>query len=250
MKTRCLWLCVVLCVFVQGAASIRAIAGTTGGLVGRVFDAKAGSPVAGARVTAASPSQTATALTDAAGQYRFLSLSPDTYTVSVEASGFDPFSAAGITVTADQTQSVPAGINRTLRTIGKVAARRPADLVAPGTTSDVYSVSGATAGATQALGGPGSLTNSYGQIASVPGVNVQQGQQGWFQQISIRGGDIDQVGYELDGIPVNRVYDNAPQTMLSTLGQQELQIYTGGTPATSEGQGLSGYVNQVIRTGT
>ncbi len=84
----------------------------------------------------------------------------------------------------------------------------------------------------------------------MPGAVVQQGQQGWYQTLSIRGGDIDQVGYELDGIPVNRVYDNAPQTMLSSLGQQELQVYTGGTPATSDGQGLSGYVNQVIKTGT
>jgi len=249
MTRRCLWLCVVLCI-VQGAAPVRALAGTTGTLVGRVFDAKIGSPVAGARVTVASPSQTAATVTDAAGQYRFLSLAPDTYVLSVEKSGFDPYSLSGVTVTADQSQSVPAGINSSLRTIGKVTARSAGDLIRPGTTSDVYSVSGAAAGATQALGGPGSLTNSYGQIASVPGVVVQQGQQGWYQQLSIRGGDIDQVGYELDGIPVNRVYDNAPQTMLSTLGQQELQIYTGGTPATSDGQGLSGYVNQVIRTGT
>jgi hypothetical protein len=94
------------------------------------------------------------------------------------------------------------------------------------------------------------LNNAYSAIISVPGVNVQQGQMGWYQSLSIRGGDIDQVGYELDGIPVNRVYDNAPQTMLSNLGQQELQVYTGGTPATADASGIAGYVNQVIRTGT
>ncbi|MBV8245439.1 MAG: TonB-dependent receptor [Candidatus Eremiobacteraeota bacterium] len=38
--------------------------------------------------------------------------------------------------------------------------------------------------------------------------------------------------------------------MLSSLGQQELQVYTGGTPASADAQGISGYVNQVIRTGT
>ena len=85
-----------------------------------------------------------------------------------------------------------------------------------GTTSDVYSVSGATADAAAGLGGPGGLSNAYGAIQAVPGAVVQQGQQGWYQTLSIRGGDIDQVGYELDGIPVNRVYDNAPQTMLSS----------------------------------
>jgi len=94
------------------------------------------------------------------------------------------------------------------------------------------------------------LNSAYSAIASVPGTNVQQGQQGWYQTLNIRGGDIDQVGFELDGVPANRVYDNAPQTMLSNIGQQELQVYTGGTPATADATGIAGYVNQVIRTGT
>ena len=79
---------------------------------------------------------------------------------------------------------------------------------------------------------------------------IDQGEQGWWQTVHIRGGDIDQVGYELDGIPVNRAYDNAPQTMLSSLGSQEVQVYTGGVPAGSDAQGISGYINQVIKTGT
>lgn len=225
-------------------------AGTTGGLVGRVTDATTKTPVAGATVSAVSPSQSVSAVTDASGAYRFLSLAPDTYVVSVQSGGFDPVALSGVTVTSDQTQTLSVTLQKTIRTIAKVSARSSGDLIRPGTTSDVYSVSGAAAGAAGALGGAGGLTNSYSQVASVPGVVVQQGQQGWYQALSIRGGDIDQVGYEMDGIPVNRVYDNAPQTMLSTLGQQELQVYTGGTPATSDGQGLSGYVNQVIRTGT
>ncbi|MBC5827061.1 MAG: TonB-dependent receptor, partial [Candidatus Eremiobacteraeota bacterium] len=44
--------------------------------------------------------------------------------------------------------------------------------------------------------------------------------------------------------------DSAPRATLTNLGQQEVQIYTGGTPASAEASGLSGYVNQVIRTGT
>ena len=119
-----------------------------------------------------------------------------------------------------------------------------------GTTSDVYSVNSAGQQAAQGLSGPGSLNNAYGAIASVPGVALDQNEQGWWQTLKVRGGDIDQVGYELDGIPVNRAYDNAPQTMLSSLGSQEVQVYTGGVPASSDAQGISGYVNQVIKTGT
>ena len=87
-------------------------------------------------------------------------------------------------------------------------------------------------------------------MASVPGVNVPQGQQGWYQPVYIRGGDLDQVGWEFDGIPVNRSYDNAPQTFISSLGQQELQVYTGGTLPSADASGIAGYVNQVVKRGT
>ena len=225
-------------------------AGTTGAIVGRVTDAVTHAPVAGARVSIASPAQTASTLSDAAGNFRFLSLVPDTYTVGVERAGYDTASLAGVTVLADQTQTVPIVASKSLQRIGRVTARGSGDLVKPGTTSDVYSVNPASAEAAQALGGPGGLNTAYSAIASVPGVVVQQGQQGWYQTVSIRGGDIDQVGYELDGIPVNRVYDNAPQTTLSSIGQQELQVYTGGTPASADASGIAGYINQVIKTGT
>jgi Carboxypeptidase regulatory-like domain/TonB dependent receptor/TonB-dependent Receptor Plug Domain len=224
-------------------------AGTTGAIAGRIVDAITSAAVAGARVSVTSPSQSETATTDANGGFGFLSLAPDTYTVVVVRAGYQNLVLAGVTVQADQTQTLNRALT-SLQRIGGTTVRRATDLVKPGTTSDVYSVNGALQDATQALGGPGGLSNAYSAIQSIPGTVVQQGQQGWYQQLSIRGGDIDQVGYELDGIPVNRVYDNAPQTMLSALGQQELQVYTGGTPATSDGQGLSGYVNQVIKTGT
>jgi hypothetical protein len=122
--------------------------------------------------------------------------------------------------------------------------------VRPGTTSNVFSINSAGQRASQSLGGSGSLNQAYGAIASAPGVVYQQGQQGWYQNVYIRGGDNDQVAYELDGIPVMRVSDSAPVSTLSNLGQAEVQVYTGGTPASAEASGLSGYINQVIRTGT
>ena len=100
------------------------------------------------------------------------------------------------------------------------------------------------------MAGSGSLNQAYGAIASVPGVSVPSGQQGWYQSVYIRGGDYDQVAYEFDGVPVVRQSDFAPIVTLSALGQQEVQIYTGGTPATSNSSGLAGYINQVIKTGT
>ncbi|HEY7994658.1 MAG TPA: TonB-dependent receptor, partial [Candidatus Eremiobacteraceae bacterium] len=226
-----------------------ALAGTTGGLAGYVIQPD-GTALADAKVTATSPSESATAITDAGGHFSFVSLTPDTYTVTASKDGYDPTSQPGVTVLADSTQVTRITLHQTVKVLGHVTSTAQAALVKAGTTSDVYSVNSTTSGKTATLGGGGSLGQAYGAIASQPGVVVPPGQTGWFQTIHIRGGDFDQVGYEFDGVPVLRSYDNYPTTSASTLGQQELQIYTGGAPANSESQGLAGYINQVIKSGT
>jgi hypothetical protein len=225
-------------------------ASTTGSLRGRVTDSVTDAPIAGAIVRASAPSQVATTTTDATGNFAFLSLGPDTYTVSVTKADYDPGSQPGVSVVADQSASVNVALVKTIKTIATVNARRPASLVHPGITSDVYSVNAAGQRASLSLGGSGSLDQAYGAIASVPGVSIPSGQQGWYQSVFIRGGDYDQVGYEFDGVPVVRQSDGAPIVTLSALGQQEVQVYTGGTPATADAPGLAGYINQVIKAGT
>jgi len=220
-------------------------------LSGHVVDSTTQAPVAGARVTAASPSQTVTTTTDASGSYAFVSLSPDTYTVTADKAGYDTAAQPGVSVFANQTHSLTIVLKKTASVLGIVkVVGTQTGLVKAGVTSNVYSVSGAAGQAATALGGTGNLNTAYSQMASVPGVSAVQGQQGWYQPIYIRGGDLDQVGWEFDGIPVNRTYDNAPQTFLSNLGQQELQVYTGGTSPNADASGIAGYVNQVIKRGT
>jgi hypothetical protein len=226
-------------------------AGTTGALSGHVVDSVTQAPVAGARVTAVSPSQSESTTTDANGAYAFVSLAPDTYTVTVQLAGYDTSTQPGINVLADQTQTLTIVLKKSATVLGTIhVVATQSALVKGGVSSDVYSVSGATGAAATALGGSGNLNTAYSQMAAVPGVSAVQGQQGWYQPIYIRGGDLDQVGWEFDGIPVNRTYDNAPQTFLSNLGQQELQVYTGGTSANADASGIAGYVNQVVKRGT
>ena len=100
------------------------------------------------------------------------------------------------------------------------------------------------------IGGGGNLNNAYSAIAAVPGTFVPPNQQGWDQVVYIRGGNFDQIGYEYDGVPVNRSFDNYPGGTAGTLGQQELQVYTGGGTAGESATGLAGFINQVIKTGT
>jgi outer membrane receptor protein involved in Fe transport len=236
----------------QGTTSV--LAGTTGGISGIVVDASTNQPLAGARVTAASPSQTATTTADAGGHYTFLSLAPDTYAVSVAPVGdHDAYSVNGVTVQADQTLNIVLQQPHKLRSIGSVTSRSASALVKAGTTADVYSINATTQDKASAFGGGGTLNSAWSALTSVPGVSVAPGASGYIGAgagVSIRGGDYNQIGYELDGIPVNRSFDNYPSSVLSSLGQQEVQVYTGAAPANSQGEALSGYINQVIKTGT
>ncbi|MBV9271914.1 MAG: TonB-dependent receptor, partial [Candidatus Eremiobacteraeota bacterium] len=227
-----------------------ALAGTTGRISGTVTSADTGAPLSNVRVVASSPSQTTTTASDASGTFTFLSLTPDTYTVSVQKEGYQAASQSGVVVFADATQTLSMRMQKELQTIAHVVSQAAGSLVKSGTTADVYSINASMQDKISGLGGGGGLNSAYSAIASVPGAFVPLNQMGYFQTVHIRGGDYDQVGYELDGIPVNRSFDNYPSGAASSLGQQELQVYTGASPANSEGQGLAGYINQVIKSGT
>jgi len=242
----------ILTFVLQATSSV--LAGTTGTITGTVIDTSTQKPIAGARVTAVSPSQSASTTTDNVGRFSFLSLSPDTYSVTVAAtSSHDTYVLSGITVQADTTQTVQLTPPPLLKQIGSVTSRSASSLVKPGTTADIYSISATTQDKASTFGGGGTLNSAWSAMTSVPGVYIAPNQTGYIGAagtLSIRGGDYNQIGYELDGIPVNRSFDNYPSGPASSLGQQELQVYTGATPANAESSGISGYINQVIKTGT
>ena len=226
-----------------------ALGGTTGTVSGYVL-LQDNSPIAGAKVTASSPSETTTTPTDPTGHFVFVSLTPDTYTLTATKDGYDTVSQAGITVIADNTQTVTLHTQKSVRVIGVIPVTAANELVKPGTTADVYSVNAAQSSKLSNLGGGGGADNIYGAIASMPGAFVPPGQYGWYQTVHIRGGDYDQVGYEYDGVPVNRSFDNYPTTTGTSTGSSEVQLYTGAAPQNAEGQGLAGFINQVIKNGT
>ena len=226
------------------------LAGTTGTLGGYVF-AKTGGPLQDAKVSAASPSQSAQTQTDSTGHFLFASLIPDTYTVTASKDGYETLSQPGITILADNTQNLELVLQQQVTTLSKVIVSASVlGLLSPGTTQSVYSISPNTANKLSALGGGFNLNQAYSAISAVPGAFVPPWQSGFNQPIFLRGGDFNEIGYELDGIPLNRAFDNVPTTNLSTFGQQQLQVYTGGAPADAESHGLAGYINQVIKTGT
>ncbi len=227
-----------------------ALAGVTGNITGTVKDTS-GAPVAGVEVAAVAPSGTHSATTDAGGHFIMLSLAPDTYTINLTKSGYQPVAFPGVTVFADQTQTVAYTLSRALKTIARVTSQSGTSLVKSGVGGDLYSVNSAQAAAAAALGGGGNLNNAYGAMLSVPGVQTSQGGIGWdFNGAYVRGQNYYYTSFEYDGIPINRSFDNYNASTESNLGLQELQVYTGGGPASITSSGTSGFINQVIKTGT
>jgi len=227
-----------------------ALAGVTGNIAGLITDSS-GAPLAGVQVQAVAPSESRTATTDAGGHFTILSLTPDTYTVSLSKAGYQPISFPGVVVFADQTQQVAYTLGKALRTIAHVTSQAGSSLVKSGVGSDLYNVTAAQAAAASALGGGGNLNNAYSAMASVPGIQTSPGGMGWdFNAAYVRGQNSYYTGYEYDGIPVNRSFDNYNSSTESTLGLSELQVYTGGGPASVASAGTAGFINQVIKTGT
>ncbi len=179
----------------------------------------------------------------------FLSLAPDTYTITVSESGYQTTSLAGETVFADQTQQVTITAPRALAVIAHTQTSAAA-LVKSGVGGDLYNVTPEQQQASAALGGGGNLNNAYSAISAVPGLYIPTGGMGWNQSVVIHGNNPFTTGFEYDGIPVNRAFDQYNTSTESNLGLQELQVYTGGGPVSVSSSGISGFINEVIKTGT
>lgn len=215
----------------------------TGTIAGTVRDATTSAPIANVSVTAAAPSGSRTTTTDQNGFYTLQAMIPDTYTVSFSIGGYTPESLAGVTVQQGITTTQDERLTKTLRTIANVHSRAPGNLVQPNVTSDVYTVSGAELNALS-LGNDLHKT-LYQYVQGVPGVTSS----GFPAQPRIHGGDITDIAYEFDGIPIKERITGFFTTNLSNVGIANVEVFTGGLSAGDAASGL-GIINTVVKSGT
>jgi len=229
------------------------LAGTTGSISGVATDQN-GNPLADVSITVMSASQTAHNVTNSHGFYSILDLSPDTYTVTATKDGYDTSSESGFTVQADQSTTANVSLKPTVKTLGRIVTTAQASVVNKSVTGDLYSVNSTAISNYQgAVGGSESMYSQNAIVGSMPGVVHQIGVGGGYQQgqgtISLRGGAFDQVGFELEGIPLNRGFDFYNGTPFVSNGLSSLEVYTGGAPADSGGA-MSGFINEVVQRGS
>jgi TonB dependent receptor/Carboxypeptidase regulatory-like domain len=223
---------------------------TTGAIIGNVRTT-AGTPVPDAAVLAVSPSGRYAATSDAKGTFLILGVVPDTYTITAQAKGYES-AAAVSTVLPGEREEVAFTLKTQLKQIAHVESK--AEAFSVGSTSDVFTVSGAQARATSptvnASGlGQYSQGTVQGSIATVPGVQFDS-----FANAIVRGNKVQDTVYDYDSVPVPQGLiaepgGNIVGAQLGTTGVAATTVTLGGYSDVSQNS-LGGVVNQVPAIGT
>ncbi|HYK54137.1 MAG TPA: TonB-dependent receptor [Candidatus Eremiobacteraceae bacterium] len=220
-----------------------AFAGTTGVIDGTVTDSQSGAGLAGVTVSAASPSEAKTVTTDSKGFFVIQALPPDTYTVTFSREGYSTEAVEGITVIQDQIMLVNQQLKNAPKVLGQVSVTAASSLVQKNQPADVYTISGQQLNA--ATGGDDLHKTLYEYMDALPGVTTN----GFPGQPRIRGGEVTDLAYEFDGIPIQERITGFFTTNLSNIGVSSVELYTGGYGA-EYGNAGEGVLNSVVKVGT
>jgi len=220
---------VVATLLLAGALPRPAVAQTTGQLVGRVLDARSEAPLEGAEV---SLDQRRT-LTNGAGDFVFIGVSPGRHVVAVRIPGYTPRSV---------TVNIEAGVTLTIRVAlqsGVVLEDiRVEATQIPLLTPDVASTR-------QTLTGADLATSPISDIRQA--LELRTGiTDGHF-----RGGRSGQETYVVDGIDTRNQFSQSQGALAFEVAPsaiQEVSIFTSGFTA-DQPSALSGVVNVVTRSG-
>ncbi len=207
------------------------IAGTTGKIIGKVFDQATGEPVIGANILVKGTYFGAAA--DIDGYFMIPNIPPGKYKLVVSAVGYHKVTIENVLVKIDLTTSVGT-INLTSEAVNMdvivVKAEQP--LI----TKDLTSASAiVTADEIKAL-----PVDNFQQV-----VNLQAGVvDGHF-----RGGRKNEVAYLIDGVAVNDVFNGGLSVEVENNSIGQLEVISGTFNA-EYGQAMSGVVNIITKDGS
>ncbi|MBD5633039.1 MAG: TonB-dependent receptor [Candidatus Eremiobacteraeota bacterium] len=232
-------------------APVEAAEATAGLIVGTV-QAGDGTPLASARISAASASGRYSAVTDSHGRFTILGVSPDTYVLTAEAPGYASGVRSDVAVFPGQERRVAFRLETAIKTIG--GARATSSAFVLGSPSDTYSVSGDAARAhfpTTSSSGLGSYTQGtvQGAIANVPGVDLDP-----FANAILRAGRVSDTVFDYDSIPIPQGLiaepgGNVDGAQLPTTGIASTHVTLAGYSNESD-NALGGIVDQIPAVGS
>jgi hypothetical protein len=236
----------VFAILVQTA--IPALSAGTGQINGRVTDSTTKAPLAGVKITAVSTSGEYRAVTDSKGTFSMVGVTPDTYTVAFELTGYDAFSIAGVTVVPDNSSAVDATLGRKIREIARTTTRATlSSAYQPRSTQTSYVV-GTTA--IDALQGKAFNADEKTLLSRLPSVTPDD-----TGTIFIRGGSPLETSREVEGIDYdtpntnlqNKFQNTGTFNLLNGIGT--VQVVPGGGDA-SHGNSGTGLISYTVKRGT
>ena len=236
MKTRWLSIFVVLALAVVGLTANVAFAQTTGDIDGTVTDAN-NAPLPGASVTITSPALqgTRTAVTDAAGRFRFPALPGGTYTVTGALSGFTKSERRNIVVKIGGVASVPLTMTVSVKEEVVVTGEAPVidtaktTIGVTGTSEQISRLPLARNFTSIATTAPGTGTDNSGGITFYGSTGLEN-------------------QYIIDGVNTTGIKIGNQGKTLTNEFVQEVEVKSGGYEA-EFGRALGGTINVVTKSG-
>ncbi len=216
-------------------------AGTTGIISGVVKSADKGTPISGANVIVTGTKLST--VTDGQGYYVITNVPPGEYEVTAEMVGFAKQATGNVQVTMDATTTANFDMKQEAIQEEAVVVSRPRPMVSTSTVNTLNQVNSQQEPLTRI--DPASLKTAPGVLSTLPGVTVEPDGSG---QMHIRGGQPDQIGWYIEGIPITDPNTGLFGTNLFTTGMSKFQAYTGGF-GTEYGNAISGVLNEVLKTG-
>jgi hypothetical protein len=217
----------------------------TGNIFGKA-QAKDGSALPGVTVTLTGVGAPQTTVTDASGNFRFPNLSPGSYTVKAELSGFGTATRAGLTVQVGQNADITMTLNASMAESITVTAESPLlDVRKAGTGTNVSKIE---------MEKIPTSRDPWTVLQSVPAVQVDRinvgGSQSGQQSIYYAKGALSRDNtWNVDGVNITDMGATGSSPLYFDFDSfEEMQATTGGSDPRIETPGVQ--LNMVTKRGT
>ena len=217
----------------------------TGNIYGKV-QAKDGSVLPGVTVTLSGVGAPQTAVSDAQGNFRFINLSPGSYTLKAELAGYGTSTRAGITVRVAQSADVTMTLNPSVSESITVTAEAPLlDVRKAGSGINVTKVEMEKIPTSR---DPWTVLQQAPAV-QVDRINVGGNQSGQQSVYNAKGADSAQNTWNMDGVNITDMGATGSSPLYFDFDSfEEMQITTGGADPRVMTPGVQ--LNMVTKRGT
>ena len=215
--------------FLLGAAG-RLSAGTTGILEGVVRDRRSGEPIPGVNISL--PEVQTGASTSSDGSFSIQNIRAGRYLVRFTHVGYQTYVVQNVTINPDLRTRLRIALEPSDLQLEEIVVTQAKPLIQTDVTSTAYMINGEDLRVFP-------IDRATDIVGYKPGVTMEG---------NIRGGKTTEVGYLVDGLPVQDVMQGGVATAVPISTVVGMSVFTGGYEP-EYGNALSGIVNIVTRAG-